>query len=92
VWEGKPLRQWPRRALARRVAYLPQAPLFDAEQTVSDPCASVAPVLGCLRPGNLARRRRRSAGGKTLSLDDLMDRRMDELSGGQRQRVSSAVA
>src|SRR4051794_3235665 len=35
-WEGRPLPDWSRRDLARRVAYLPQSPLFDAQQTVRE--------------------------------------------------------
>src|SRR3954470_10325073 len=33
-WEGRPLHAWRRRELARRVAYLPQAPSADLDQTV----------------------------------------------------------
>ncbi|MBC8105297.1 MAG: ABC transporter ATP-binding protein, partial [Anaerolineae bacterium] len=33
-WEGRSLRDWHRRDLARRVAYLPQAPSADLDQTV----------------------------------------------------------
>ncbi|MBV8781446.1 MAG: ABC transporter ATP-binding protein, partial [Phycisphaerae bacterium] len=35
-WEGRPLTQWDRRALARRVAYLPQSPQHEPGQTVRD--------------------------------------------------------
>src|SRR3954464_1627966 len=35
-WDDKPVREWRRRNLARRVAYLPQSPAFDLEQTVAD--------------------------------------------------------
>src|SRR5687768_2662011 len=33
-WEGRPLQSWRRRELARRVAYLPQTPTADVDQTV----------------------------------------------------------
>src|SRR5262245_32643678 len=33
-WNGKPLSDWRRRDLARHVAYLPQTPSADADQTV----------------------------------------------------------
>jgi iron complex transport system ATP-binding protein len=88
AWERKPLRQWPRRALARRVAYLPQAPLFDAEQTVSDAVRlGRAPYWGAFGLETSRDAAVVQQVSKTLSLDELMDRRMDELSGGQRQRV-----
>src|SRR6187551_2324134 len=35
-WDGKPLAEWRRRDLARVVAYLPQSPAFEPEQTVGD--------------------------------------------------------
>ena len=87
-WDGKALSHWSRRELARRVAYLPQAPTSDEGQT----------VLEVLRLGRAAYW---SAFGiessrdaeivdeisSTLALVDLLSRRMDELSGGQRQRV-----
>src|SRR5687768_15160456 len=36
TWDGRDLRDWRRRDLARVVAYLPQAPAFEPEQTVRD--------------------------------------------------------
>jgi len=33
-WNGRDLRQWRRRELARRVAYLPQSPTFEPEHRV----------------------------------------------------------
>src|SRR5215217_2433849 len=35
-WEGRPLRSWRRRDLARHVAYLPQAPAYEPDLTVLD--------------------------------------------------------
>jgi iron complex transport system ATP-binding protein len=87
-WDGKRLSSWSHRALARRVAYLPQTPTSDAGQT----------VLEVLRLGRAAYwtafgiETARDAQvvdevAATLDLRDLLDRSMDELSGGQRQRV-----
>src|SRR5215211_6063576 len=36
AWQSRPLRDWRRRDLARVVAYLPQSPAFESEQTVGD--------------------------------------------------------
>jgi iron complex transport system ATP-binding protein len=87
-WDGRALGAWGRRELARRVAYLPQSPLFEAAQTVED-CLRLgrAPywrAFGLEAPRDAAVVR---AVSQTLELGDLMERRMDELSGGQRQRV-----
>jgi iron complex transport system ATP-binding protein len=87
-WEQQPIRSWSRRALARRVAYLPQSPTFEPQQTVAD----------VLRLGRAAywsafgveSERDETVVRETaseLKLDELLDRQMDELSGGQRQRV-----
>src|ERR1700740_3387803 len=35
-WDGRAIRHWSRRRLARRVAYLPQNPTSDTGQTVED--------------------------------------------------------
>src|SRR3954467_4057570 len=35
-WDSRPIRQGRRRELAKRVAYLPQSPTADADQTVHD--------------------------------------------------------
>jgi iron complex transport system ATP-binding protein len=87
-WDARPLSNWSRRELARRVAYLPQNPTSDAGQT----------VLEVLRLGRAAYwgafgiESPRDAQvvveiARLLELADLLHRRMDELSGGQRQRV-----
>src|SRR3954468_17222485 len=34
IWQTRPVRAWRRRELARLVAYLPQVPAFEPEQTV----------------------------------------------------------
>ncbi len=88
AWFGKPLKSWSPRELARRVAYLPQAPVFQPGQ----------PVLEVLQQGRspywagfgLESARDGQVVGqisRQLELTDILQRPMDELSGGQRQRV-----
>src|SRR5476651_1909728 len=36
AWQGKALSAWTRRELARKVAYLPQSPIYSADQNVAD--------------------------------------------------------
>ncbi len=88
LWNGKPLLQWSKRDLARRVAYL-------AQSLGADPGIRVGDVLGMGRAPYL-----RGFGiesprdvqvvrdvAEQLGLAELISRHMDELSGGQRQRV-----
>jgi iron complex transport system ATP-binding protein len=87
-WEAKPVRAWRRRDLARLVAYLPQSPAWEPDQTVADVLRlGRAPYWGAFGlesdrdvqiVHDVARR---------LDLTDLMSRPLGELSGGQRQRV-----
>jgi iron complex transport system ATP-binding protein len=87
-WEGRSLMSWSRRELARRVAYLPQAPLFDAQQTVREVLhlgrAPYWVAFGLESQHDLEVVERIA---QSLDLNELLTRRMDELSGGQRQRV-----
>ncbi len=87
-WFDRPLRDWPRRDLARRLAYLPQAPTFDAEQRVIDVLRlGRTPYAG---PFGLESRRDAAvvaAVAADLDLTDLLARPLDSLSGGQRQRA-----
>ena len=87
-WDGIPAREWSRRQLARRVAYLPQSPVWEAEQTVRHTLRlGRSPYWGAFgleSDRDLAAVERVA---QALSLQDLLDRRMDELSGGQRQRA-----
>jgi iron complex transport system ATP-binding protein len=88
LWEGKPLPQWSRRDLARRVAYL-------AQSSGAEPALRVSDVLRMGRAPYLQAFGIESARdvqvvaevAKSLELTGLIDRHMDELSGGQRQRV-----
>lgn len=87
-WDDKPLAAWNRRQLARRVAYLPQLPTAEAEQTVMEvlrlgrfPYWS---MLG-LESEDDQKIVQQIAG--EMELTDLLHRPMEQLSGGQRQRV-----
>lgn len=88
LWENRPLDDWPRRALSRRVAYLPQSPTAEPEQKVAEVLATGrAPYWGAFgleSPHDLQVVRQVA---DQLALSDLLDRPMIELSGGQRQRV-----
>ena len=88
AWQSRALATWPRRDLARLVAYLPQTPAFEPEQTVRDVLRlGRAPYWGAFgvespRDGQVV-----AEVAATLHLTDLLARRVDQLSGGQRQRV-----
>jgi iron complex transport system ATP-binding protein len=87
-FEGVPLERWGRRKLARRVAYLPQLPTYDAAQTVNDVLrlgrAPYWSAFGLETQHDLDTVARIAS---QLELGDLLARPMDALSGGQRQRV-----
>jgi iron complex transport system ATP-binding protein len=88
LWDQKPVEQWRRRDLARRVAYLPQTLDAESSQTVADILRmGRAPFLGGF--GIESPRDMEVVGeiAQTLHLADLLHRPIDELSGGQRQRV-----
>jgi iron complex transport system ATP-binding protein len=88
LWEGRDVAEWNRRELARRVAYLPQSPGWEAEQRVADVlCLGRAPywrAFGIESAHDIQVVKEVAA---MLGLEDLLDRRIDEISGGQRQRV-----
>jgi iron complex transport system ATP-binding protein len=87
-WEGRLLASWSRRDLAKRVAYLPQSPVYEIGQTVADVLrlgrAPYWAAFGIESPRDAQVVRQVSA---QLGLDDLLHRPMDALSGGQRQRA-----
>ncbi len=88
AWEGRRLQQWKRRDLARRVAYLPQSPTYEPEESVSEVLRlGRAPYWGAF--GLESERDGEVVGevSRLLELTDLLDRPMEQLSGGQRQRV-----
>jgi iron complex transport system ATP-binding protein len=88
AWAGKRLSQWPRRELARCVAYLPQAPTYDPGQTVFDTLRlGRSPYLKMMglesaRDAEVVRQV-----ADSLSLTELLNTPLEHLSGGQRQRV-----
>jgi len=88
VWEGRSLRSWKRRELARRVAYLPQNPTCEPDQRVIDVLRlGRAPYLSAFGIESVRDVRVVEDVARQLELTELFDRRMEELSGGQRQRV-----
>lgn len=88
AWQGRAIAKWRKRDLARVVAYLPQVPAFEPDQTVDDVLRiGRAPYWGAFgvesaRDGQIV-----TDVARMLHLDDLLARRVDQLSGGQRQRV-----
>ena len=87
-WEGRPVDAWPRRALARRVAYLPQSPTAEADHLVRDVLRlGRAPYWGAFGLESSRDAQVVHDVAATLHLTDLLARPMDHLSGGQRQRV-----
>ncbi|MBP6894476.1 MAG: ABC transporter ATP-binding protein [Gammaproteobacteria bacterium] len=89
--EGRPLAQWTRRELARRVAYVPQQHEPPFPYTVHDVAAlGVLPHAGT--PGAARARGRIGPVLAELGLADLAQRPYTRLSGGQRQRVLIARA
>ena len=89
LWDNQPLfSHWPRRDLAKRVAYLPQSPAFEPEQTVEEALSlGRAPYWGAFGLETERDTTTVNQISRMLGLDELLRRRMDELSGGQRQRV-----
>ncbi len=87
-WDRKPLHAWRRRDLARRVAYLPQAPSAEGEQTVGQVLrlgrAPYWRMFGIESDGD-ERVVREVA--ESLALSEMLRRPMAELSAGQRPRV-----
>ena len=87
-WDGRDLRGWNRRQLARLVAYLPQSPVADDEQTVLDVLRTGrAPYWGAFGLESTRDVEVVSQVADRLGPAELLRRPMAELSGGQRQRV-----
>jgi iron complex transport system ATP-binding protein len=87
-WFGRDFTDWPRRRLARRVAYLAQRPGFDPEATVADTLAAGRSAhwsaFGAEREVDVAATR---TVADRLDLTPWLARRLGTLSGGERQRV-----
>lgn len=87
-WNDRPLANWPRRELARTVAYLPQTPTFEPGLRVSEAIAmGRTPHLGLLGVEGEQDVVVVRQCAERLGLTELLDRTVDTLSGGQRQRV-----
>jgi len=88
TWQGRPLRSWSRKALAKLVAYLPQTPTFEPSSRVMDVLqlgrSAYWGAFGIESPNDATIVHQVA---ETLNLTELLSRRMDELSGGQRQRA-----
>jgi ABC-type cobalamin/Fe3+-siderophores transport system ATPase subunit len=88
TWDGKPLRNWRPRELARRVAYLPQAPLIDHALSVQEVLRlGRAPYWGAFGLESPRDERVVIEVAALLGLNPILGRSLDQLSGGQRQRV-----
>lgn len=87
-WEGRAIHLWPRRELARRVAYLPQSPAADPEQRVVDVLRTGrAPYWGPFGIESAQDVKTVEQVAEQTGLSDLLQRPIAELSGGQRQLV-----
>ena len=87
-WGGKAVESWPRKQLARRVAYLPQSPTVLPGQRVIDVLMSGrTPYLGAFGVESKSDRAAVETVAADLGLTDWLGRDVATLSGGQRQRV-----
>ena len=87
-WNGRPLDDWPHRDLARLVAYLPQSPASDPDQTVAEVLLTGrAPYWGAFGVESPRDLKVVRSVADRLSLTQLLDCRIGELSGGQRQLI-----
>jgi iron complex transport system ATP-binding protein len=88
LWDGRNVRAWPRRELARRVAYLPQSPTVEPEQTVLDVLRNGrAPYWGAFGVESARDVAVVDQVARQLGLHEFLRRPIGELSGGQRQSV-----
>ena len=86
--DERPVSDWPRRDLARRVAYLPQFPAHEVGQTVAQVIAlGRAPYLGAFGIESAEDAKVVREVAAAMQLEPMLDRPVDELSGGQRQGV-----
>ena len=90
---GRPLRQYSRRALARRIAFVPQQVPSDFPFDVADVVLlGRSPHLGTFGLESKADRARAREAMSFTEVAHLANRRIDQLSGGERQRVFIARA
>lgn len=87
-WDSRDIRRWKPRELARRVAYLPQNPAWDATQSVAEALnLGRAPYWRAFGVESSSDHQVVGEVAEMLGLTDLLPRRLDQISGGQRQRV-----
>ncbi len=87
-WFGTPIRDLRLRDLAKRVAYMPQTPTYDPNDTVEEVLRlGRSPHQGLLGIETDHDDRVIREIAASLELDELIDRELSTLSGGQRQRV-----
>lgn len=91
--DGKPLGQWRRRELARRIAFLPQQSIMPEGLTVAQLVAKGRfPYQGLLGGASDADRQAIAQALACCGLSALADTPAQQLSGGQQQRVWLALA
>jgi len=90
--DGLELRRWSQRALARRIARLPQEPLCPEGLTVEDlVLCGRHPHRGFLETPSHEDRSAVREAVRTMGLADLRHRRVETLSGGERRRAFLAM-
>jgi iron complex transport system ATP-binding protein len=88
LWNGRAIAEYPRRELAKLVAYLPQFPTAPEHQTVGDTLRTGRiPYLSAFGLESQSDLDAIAEVAELLHLTDLLNRPLDELSGGQRQRA-----
>lgn len=88
LWDGRNLGGWPRRQLARRVAYLPQSPTAEPDQTVLEVLRNGrAPYWGAFGVESARDVQIVEQVAEQLGLHEFLSRPIGQLSGGQRQSV-----
>lgn len=88
LWDGRNVRDWSRRELARRVAYLPQSPTAEADQTVLDVLRNGrAPYWGAFGVESPRDVQIVDRVAEQMGLHEFLNRPIGQLSGGQRQSV-----
>ena len=91
--DGEPMHRMRTRAIALRLALLPQGPITPEAITVGDLVARGRyPHQGLIRQWSAADARAVAAAMAATEVTDLIARRVADLSGGQRQRVWLAMA
>ena len=91
--DGRPIDKIPRRQLARRIAYVPQAEGYEIPFTVEQFVQMGRyPYWGPFTPVGVEDRRATRQAMEATETTAMADRRLDTLSGGERQKVLIAAA